>query len=146
MCSAPANIYGQETASDVSNSILQHVGYFHPTKAGTYSFEPNSADEVVYLWFGDNAKSGFSETNANLVAVANDDGLGQGTYEYNVQESDVGGYVPFRLLWINTQTCGQFSMIVNDPDGVQIVSRGLESTDEFGYDCGADTVAPPFEI
>lgn len=70
-------------------------------KVGIYLFEFNSVDEVVYLWFGDNVKLGFFEINVNFVVVVNDDGFGQGIYEYNVQESDVGGYVLFRLFWIN---------------------------------------------
>jgi hypothetical protein len=59
----------------------------------------------VYLWFYNDAKSDWTASNAD-VAVADNTGLGEQISLFEVEEANVGVYVPFRLAWVNTQICG----------------------------------------
>ncbi|KAM4063646.1 GLEYA motif domain-containing protein [Hirsutella rhossiliensis] len=124
-CNNPAIVYGHNVGSR-EYSVVQHVGYFHPSKKGTYTFNPYETDEAVYIWLGEKAKSGFTKNNVDIAR-----NWGQtltAPLQYYVKNA--GDYIPFRMLWVNAEGCSGFSLIVNDPEGYQIVSREKELSDK----------------
>jgi hypothetical protein len=138
----PINIYNTTHDTGLENTIVQNIGYFHPSKSGTYTFRLQNIDEGAYLWLGDKAKSGFTNCNADATAnYVNDD---KGTAEFQFPAT-AGEYVPFRALFANSVVCGQFDLQVTDPDGNTVISIDKEDTDgQFGFACGDNPQAPDF--
>ncbi|KAM4058544.1 GLEYA motif domain-containing protein [Hirsutella rhossiliensis] len=134
-------VYGSEVPTR-EYSVILHIGYFHPKKAGKYTFTPLYVDEAVLAWFGDKAKYGFTNTNMEVHGNWNAPST---PFTYTVQRA--GDYIPFRLMWANAQGGNGFSFLVNDPDGVQVVSREKPLIDDqFVFGCGAESRAPPFNF
>ncbi|XP_044717753.1 GLEYA domain-containing protein [Hirsutella rhossiliensis] len=138
-CTNPSIIYDKNVPS-LENIVLQHIAYFHPSKKGTYTFNVLEADDAAYIWFGKFAKDGFNSHNADITKFY---GQPQRTpLTYQVEKA--GAYIPFRLLYVNAQTCAAFSMTVKDPDGNEVVLT--EKNKQFVFGCSKDSKAPPFDF
>ncbi|RSL48861.1 hypothetical protein CEP54_012698 [Fusarium duplospermum] len=113
-------VYGTDTGTDAMYNIVQHIGYFHPNRAGTYTFNlpDRELDDVVYTWLGDSARSGYN--NGNAYYIADYYAPTARSFTYDVQNA--GDYIPFRLSWVNAQDGGGFGFSVTDPDGNVILS------------------------
>jgi len=97
--------------SNISTQILtattsyQYIGYFLPATTGIYTFGMAS-DDAGYLWFGSNAVSGYTTSNA-LIAQP---GIRGAVYSYsNNLLLTAGVYYPIRFMTgQNTGGAGQF--------------------------------------
>lgn len=124
---------------------MQHTGYFHPNKVGTYTFNlpGDQLDDVVYTWIGDPARSGYN--NGNAYYIADYYAPTSRSFTYDVQNA--GDYIPFRLSWVNAQQGGGFGFSVEDPDGNVILSDSTPTTDgQFVNGCANSVDAPPFDF
>ena len=81
-----------------TNTSHQFLGYFKAPKSGTFTFYMTS-DDGSYLWFGDNALSGFTTGNANVV------GGGSNTFAMAA-----GAYYPLRIQYGNAGGPGSLSV------------------------------------
>ncbi|KAL6789359.1 hypothetical protein J3E68DRAFT_439506 [Trichoderma sp. SZMC 28012] len=134
-----AIVYGTDTGNTIDYSIIQHIGYFVPAQAGTYTFSANAPvpDQSLYVWFGDIARLTWVNANADLIADGDSTAV-TNTYLRVVAPADVGTYIPIRILFVNPQDCGEFELTVQDPLGNVIVSREEQTTDgEFVSNCPA---------
>ncbi|RMJ18440.1 hypothetical protein CDV36_001930 [Fusarium kuroshium] len=138
-------VYGTNTGTDSMYNIVQHIGYFHPNKAGTYTFNlpGDELDDVVYTWFGDSARSGYNNGNAYYIA----DYYAPTARSFTYEVQNAGDYIPFRLAWVNAQDGGGFGFSVTDPDGNVILSDSTPTTDgQFVNGCADSVDAPPFDF
>ncbi|RSL50756.1 hypothetical protein CEP53_008688 [Fusarium sp. AF-6] len=138
-------VYGTNTGTDSLYNIVQHIGYFHPNKAGTYTFNlpGDELDDVVYTWFGDSARSGYNNGNAYYIA----DYYAPTARSFTYEVQNAGDYIPFRLAWVNAQGGGGFGFSVTDPDGNVILSDSTPTTDgQFVNGCADSVDAPPFDF
>ncbi|KAF4938817.1 hypothetical protein CGCF245_v004134 [Colletotrichum fructicola] len=110
--SVPINYGGVEgpPGSSMRCNILVHRGYIKATLPGAYEFlvtEPPRED-VMFVWFGDKAKSGaFNASNADIV-VPNDNGW---PYRFFVYFRDASEFISFRMFWSHGKgTPGSFSV------------------------------------
>ncbi|KKO96839.1 hypothetical protein THAR02_11061 [Trichoderma harzianum] len=134
-----AIVYGIDTGNSIDYSIIQHIGYFVPAQAGTYTFSANAPvpDQSLYVWFGNLAQLTWINANADLIADG-DWTVGTNTHLRVVAPAEVGTYIPIRILFVNPQDCGEFELTVQDPLGNVIVSREQQTTDgEFVSNCPA---------
>ncbi|KAL7908895.1 GLEYA domain-containing protein [Trichoderma velutinum] len=132
-----AKVYGTDTQSSIDFTIIQHIGFFVPKQQGTYTFKTNAPvpDQTLYAWFGENARQGWINTNADLIGDGNW-AAGSNTFLKVVAQADVGKYIPIRILFVNSQDCGEFGLTVQGPQGEILVSRDQKSTDgQFVSNC-----------
>ncbi|KAM6536190.1 hypothetical protein FALCPG4_002204 [Fusarium falciforme] len=138
-------VYGTDTGTNAQYNIVQHIGYFHPNKVGTYTFNlpGDQLDDVVYTWIGDPARSGYN--NGNAYYIADYYAPTSRSFTYDVQNA--GDYILFRLSWVNAQQGGGFGFSVEDPDGNVILSDSTPTTDgQFVNGCADSVDAPPFDF
>ncbi|KAJ3468027.1 hypothetical protein MRS44_002092 [Fusarium solani] len=138
-------VYGTDTGTNAQYNIVQHIGYFHPNKVGTYTFNlpGDQLDDVVYTWIGDPARSGYNNGNAYYIA----DYYAPTSRSFTFDVQNAGDYIPFRLSWVNAQQGGGFGFSVEDPDGNVILSDSTPTTDgQFVNGCADSVDAPPFDF
>ncbi|KAL7949646.1 GLEYA domain-containing protein [Trichoderma barbatum] len=131
-----AKVYGTDTGSSIDYSIIQHIGYFVPKQAGSYTFKTNAPtpDQSIYAWLGDRALKGWINTNADLIGDGNW-AAGSNTFLKVVLPVDVGKHIPVRILYVNSQDCGEFGLTVSGPQGDIIVSREKKTDEQFVSNC-----------
>lgn len=138
-----AQVYGTDTGTGIDYSIVHHIGYFRPKASGTYTFQVDDGlKQSVYLWLGDQARTGWKNNNANLIAD------GSWTVSFNtwlkvVSPSEVGQYIPIRILYANAQDCGQFGVTVIGPNNDVLVTKDKKTDDgQFLSNCAASADIP----
>ncbi|KAK1255175.1 hypothetical protein MKX08_009170 [Trichoderma sp. CBMAI-0020] len=138
-----AIVYGTNTGTSIDYSIIQHVGYFRPSTAGTYTFQvAPGLRQTVYVWLGANAIAGWTNLNANLIADGSST-VGLNTWLRVVSENEVGRYIPIRVLYANAQDCGEFDLSIIGPNNAVLVSRETSSTDgQLLSNCAASALLP----
>ena len=94
-----------------TNTSWQFIGYFHPQTTETYTFYLDT-DDAGYMWIGNNAKSGFTYTNA---FINNGGTHGSGAPVSNTISLTAGGYYPVRLVYGNLSGAGVFDLQFSTP-------------------------------
>ncbi|EHK25436.1 uncharacterized protein TRIVIDRAFT_10277, partial [Trichoderma virens Gv29-8] len=143
-----AHIYNTDVGSSVDYTIVQHIGYFIPKQLGTYSFKANAPvpDQSLYVWIGEKAQQGWINTNADLIADATWS-AGSNTFLKVVLPTDIGKYIPIRILYVNAQDCGEFALTIQGPTGEVLVSRDQKTTDgQFVSNCPEANDIPPIDF
>lgn len=106
--------------SIAENISYQWVGYFLAPTTGVYNFSLNS-DDGSYFWIGNNAVSGYTTSNANVVATFN-----TGTVTSSNIQLTAGTYYPIRVLYGNGTGAAYITLSFSGPG---IATR----TDGAGY-------------
>ncbi|KAK1462464.1 hypothetical protein CCUS01_08651 [Colletotrichum cuscutae] len=139
----PPTVYGKQEPGNSQYTIIQHIGYFHPTSTGNYVFNLGNVDDAVYLWLGSKAISSFSNGNADLIV----DYYETPTVQSFTFAATAGSYVPIRILQVNAQGCSKLAFYVTDPSGASIVSETIPvQNQQLTAGCPGSTVAPPFSF
>ncbi|KAH7059052.1 hypothetical protein B0J12DRAFT_772945 [Macrophomina phaseolina] len=113
---------------------VMHIGYLYARTTGTYTFTAANADDIVYLWTGSNAISGYTNSNANFMIYYTQV---PASYTITLQ---AGTYTPFRVFWGNEDGPGNFQFTITDPAGVPLLD-GTTSRDIVVSPCpGAPAV------
>ncbi|KAJ3956333.1 hypothetical protein N0V92_007115 [Colletotrichum tropicale] len=104
----PINYRGVQgpTGSTIKCNILVHRGYLKASLSGSYEFIVGEADDVVMVWLGDKAKSGFNANNADITVQK---GFRSYPYSEFIYFETVEEYIPFRIFWSNGRGGGAFS-------------------------------------
>ncbi|PNP44645.1 hypothetical protein TGAMA5MH_03452 [Trichoderma gamsii] len=138
-----ARVYGTDAGTGIDYSIIQHIGYFRPKEAGTYTFQVDAGiKQAVYVWLGLHARAGWKNINANLIVDGNTP-AGLNTWLRVVSPREVGRYIPIRILYVNAQDCGGFGLTVTGPNNNILVTRQRNSDDgEFLSNCIASADIP----
>lgn len=137
----PTSIYGSPPLK--SDFIaLNHRGYIYAVEGGTYTFTSLLADEIVLIWLGPYAYSGWTRENAVLQDAWFSPTSGQQvTY---MAELEQGQYYALRIVYANAQTNAAERISITAPDGTVIL--GVDSVPNqyvVQYSCDGVT-APPY--
>ncbi|KAF9880626.1 methyltransferase domain-containing protein [Colletotrichum karsti] len=119
--SRPIQYYGVSgrAGSTFECNVIHHRGYIEVTSPGAYSVVPETPDDVILAWVGDNAESdNFEARNSNIA------GRCCGTpapYRFEVEPFDgLSKYIPFRIFYANAGGPGGFGIRVVDAPGNQV--------------------------
>lgn len=156
-------IYGSAQDYPASYFVLNHRGYvgialieirnrmndFSLTRllqifaqvTGTYTFTTSNADDIVFLYLGQNAYKGYTRDNADATAVCC-------SYPGNTASATIalvqGQYMPFRIVFGQQGGPVIFSLSVTAPDGTVILDSNTQNSPfVVQYSCDG-TSAPAF--
>ncbi|KAF9877502.1 hypothetical protein CkaCkLH20_05202 [Colletotrichum karsti] len=140
----PINYNGVKgpAGSNFRCNIVVHRGYIKASYPGSYELYINEPEDVMFVWVGDKAKSGFNAGNADIRAQE-----GRNTFPYStfIYFETVEEYIPFRIFWANGKGPGSFSvglypdyvLIIDLPEGVVVDNPVLYSN------CSGDASPAP---
>lgn len=131
------SIYGSSQTFNSEYFSLNHVGYIFAQVTGTYTFTLSNVDDIVFLWHGDKAISGWTRGNADVTAIYSVLPTSSGTVDL-VQ----GQYLPFRIVFGNAQGAIKFTVQLAAPDGTVILDSNTQDS-KFLVQYSCDGVAAP---
>jgi hypothetical protein len=101
-----------KTANSADNFAIELFGYFvvPADQGGVWTLSFTNIDDVGYLWIGDKALSGYSNANADLIAV-----LGSNTTSVYLA-GDSMNYL--RIHYIEYTLTASFNLLFTSPSGV----------------------------
>ncbi|KAH8896537.1 hypothetical protein GQ53DRAFT_524502 [Thozetella sp. PMI_491] len=146
----PLNLYEYSaTTGDSSLFMMQHRGYLHLTKIGTYTFSaPKPVDDIFGIWLYDNAKNGWTYGNSAHFSTFNNHGSTgkMGPVTITVTSTNNGTYVPFRIVWMNSDGPYGLDFRLTDPDGNDLLSKTSVKNHQIITSCSGNGVtgAPAF--
>ena len=111
-----STFYNNPITETTTNFAIMHVGYVYAKQSGTYTFEIDAADDIVYIWCGPLAYAGFDSANALLMTTYLNPGVTATMYMVE------GTYYPLRVLWDQGGGPGSFAMTITAPDGSSILN------------------------
>ncbi|KAI2624278.1 GLEYA domain-containing protein [Hypoxylon sp. NC1633] len=132
------SVYGSSQQFPGDDFALNHRGYLFAPETGTYTITVPGADDVLFVWWGPVARSGWTRANANLV-------LAYGTPSTSRTVDLVAGqYLPLRMVYGQDGGLANFQISVAAPDGtVFIDSNTANSPYVVRFSCDG-TSAPPY--
>ncbi|KAF5528177.1 hypothetical protein CGCA056_v001889 [Colletotrichum aenigma] len=103
-------VRGPENSTFECN-VIQHRGYIQVTAPGTYSVIPETSDDVILIWVGNNARTGqFSASNSNKSGRCCST---PSPYNFTVEPFDgLFEYIPYRIFYANAAGPGGFGVRV----------------------------------
>lgn len=111
--------------------VINYRGYFIPSVTGSYTFSTKYADDLVLLWFGSSAYSGW--TRSNVVIDANYGNFpGDNQVHYYTIPLVAGFYYPIRIMYANSDGPGLFELDLTGPSGQPVPFTG---TNLVGFSC-----------
>lgn len=120
--SSPNELYGNNVNINLATVI--HQGFFLAPETGDYTFSFGQADDVVLLWLGQTAYSGWTRQNADVERTYLAAGGGQTQTTKTLQK---GRYYPMRVAWADQGGGVGMSLTISAPDGTVL------SSDDGGY-------------
>lgn len=132
-------MYSDTTQSfSTSDITLIHRGFVYARTTGTYTFTSINPDDIILVWTGNNAISGFTRANANIAKA-----YPAGTTSFTILLT-AGQYEPFRVQWANGGVPGFLGFRINGPTGAVLFDTN-GSTDVVTAACdGRTPVFPAF--
>lgn len=124
--------YGQP-ARDVQRLGINERGYLYAYQTGTYVFDLQYSDDVVAVWVGDVAYSGYNRQNTNLFGTYSSY---KTDYNRDMQFSIFlagATYTPFRIITANTGGPGGYTFVLSAPDGTQIAGFSSDASTSQNY-------------
>jgi hypothetical protein len=139
--SIPQTIYGNPNKFQSDYFVVNHRGYLYARESGTYSFQSQNPDDIVMVWVGPNAYSGYNGNKGNWI-LRNPYGTGNTVATVDLVQ---GQYYPLRVIFANAQQAAQLHFSVRSPDGTSIIdSDGNVNTQYLvQYSCDG-TTAPKY--
>ncbi|TIA26524.1 hypothetical protein D6C81_00676 [Aureobasidium pullulans] len=135
------SLYGSSTQVSSQYFILNHRGYIFAQVPGTYTFIISNPDDIVFLYLGDNAVSGWTRGNANAVASCCSNYPTRASTSYTLEAGD---YLPFRIFFGQQGGPVRFAFSITAPDGTVILDNNTSESDfVVQYSCDG-TSAPAF--
>jgi len=106
-----------------NNLTLDHTFYVFANQDGWYSMNMPQGDNIVLVWLGAKAVSGWTRANADLTQYYTSSPT-KVPQTVTVQLK-MGQYLPVRLQWGNRQGDGEVDLNVYGPDGVPVMYSNL---------------------
>ncbi|KAK9416768.1 putative PA14 domain-containing protein [Seiridium unicorne] len=111
-------VYGSSVQFDGDYFAVDHKGYIFAPTTGTYKLTMSQVDDTVFLWFGSNAQSGWTRSNAALIV-----NLGSDTATVDLT---AGQYLPIRIMFAQGQGKASFKLSIEAPDGSVLVDSNTQ--------------------
>ncbi|KAF3922020.1 hypothetical protein ABW20_dc0106004 [Dactylellina cionopaga] len=137
----PIDIYGtkHDFGQYADNIAINHRGYIFAPQDGKYTFSLPSSDDITLIWVGQNAYSGYTRQNADIVQKFVSSGGTPVTTQIDLKK---GTYTPIRIVWANRGGAGNFKIRITAPDNSVLLDEDSESNDYIvQYSC--DNVSAP---
>ncbi|GAP84204.1 putative conidiospore surface [Rosellinia necatrix] len=136
------SIYNYSTPVPTTYFALNHHAYLWACEAGDWRFDIGRVDDIVQLWVGDKAYSGWADENTDARVVYNA-GSSAGSFVATLRG---GGFVPIRVLFANAQGGGAFQLNVTSPGGTVVHQTGRNTENDYfvRYSCHGEPHAPEF--
>lgn len=118
-------------------------GYLYAPTNGTYTFNVTGVDDLVLIWLGTNAYSGWTRANANEIVAYNQTAghAGLGVFTYTMTAAS---YNPFRIVFAQGQGAAVFSISIKSPDSTVLLdSKTSSSPYVLTHSCD-NTTAPAY--
>ncbi|THZ73529.1 hypothetical protein D6C84_09655 [Aureobasidium pullulans] len=133
-------VYGKAlTYAQASVLTLNHVFYlFAGHGTGYYSINLPQADDITLVWIGQNALSGYTRANANMLQTYVQGTPTPVTLAFFLSANT---YTPIRVIFGNGAEVGNFQMNMYAPDGTQILgsnagtNTGMMNPDIVQFPC-----------
>jgi len=125
--------YGGTVNAPCDYNIIDHRLYLHPLFPGVYTFSVSVADDLLALWLGPNAVSGFSIDNVAFKWEWASQPWPN--FQYTVSPSAVGTFIPMRVLWANNGGRGALGVSLKDPNGLEILGANTDVSDQIVWRC-----------
>jgi hypothetical protein len=139
-----SQVYGKGPVFPASNITINNRGYLYAEESGNYTFSAPSVDDILLIWLGPNAYNNYTRSNADLVQNYIDPrsgGSSATTYSVFLQN---GTYTPFRFLYANAQSKGDYALNVTAPDGSTIIDGTTTQQSPYLVQYSCDCSAPEF--
>ena len=131
------SVYNSPKFINSTYFAIDHRGYLFARENGKYTFQSDDADDIVFIWIGNLAYSGWTRSNANLVDVYPN----SATFSLTLTE---GSYYPLRILFGNAEQIASFNFKISAPDGSIIInSTTVSSPYLVQYACDTE-LAPEY--
>ncbi|KAH6653178.1 GLEYA domain-containing protein [Truncatella angustata] len=129
-----------------NNIALNYRGYLYAGQTGTFTFEVSSADDIVLVWAGAAAYSGWTRANALLDVTYPEIGAGSGNGGSIVgtYATTAGTYIPLRILFSQGDGPFGFNVKVTAPDGTVVLSASSSTSDYLVTHSCDGTSAPAY--
>lgn len=135
----PIQIYGASgpANSDEEYNAVDHRGFLVPNQQGTYLLTVPYTDDIQLAWVGNTAlgSTGWTVNNAQLVSTLD---YQYQTYQINVDATQVGSYIPFRIFWANGPGPAGFLANIQDPSGACILGEYSVKNDQIIASCSGN--------
>ncbi|KAK6527452.1 hypothetical protein TWF694_004441 [Orbilia ellipsospora] len=118
---------------------IQYRGYFFAPRTALYTFNVSSVHDILLIWTGDNAYTGFTKQNADAIALRNGTTTGSFQMIYNIT---AGTLFPFRLQFADGGGGGGFDFNIKDDIGILYVKDYTASNYLVAFGC--DGIVPSF--
>lgn len=141
------SIYGSSYKVPLWNFAVSHRGYIKASAPGAYTFQFSNIDDIVLIWTGTNAKTGWTRGNADAVAYWNQpspgqtSGQGSATAKYTLAK---GQYLPFRIIYANGGGPFAFDVTVTNPKGATILGSSSKPNSGVEIQSCSNNKAPMF--
>jgi len=120
---------------------LNYRGYLYAGQTGTFTFSVSQADNLVLIWAGSLAYSGWTRSNAFMDVTFQElgGGGGAGTATYT---ASAGQYIPLRIVFAQGTGPFNYALQVTAPDGT-VVLNGNSATNKFLVQHSCDGTSAP---
>ncbi|KAI5272739.1 hypothetical protein E4T47_04101 [Aureobasidium subglaciale] len=122
--------------------ILNQRGYIFAQVPGTYTFTISQPDDIVFLYLGQTALSGWNQGNAAAVAAWDNPNFGR--YDTASYTLKAGDYLPFRIFFGQQGGPVKFAFSITAPDGTVILDSNTAESDFIVQHSCDGTTAPAF--
>lgn len=128
-------MYGSSMDFEMAYFVVNHRGYLYAETADTYTAEATTADDMVFVWVGGNAYSGWGRWNKNF-QTAFYISPGSGSASFNMT---AGSYMPLRIVYVQAQGSARFdSELIGQDRTVTLNSETTPSPYIVQYGCSAE--------
>lgn len=142
--SSTFNFYGY--TENCNYLALNYRGYLYAGQTGTFTFTISSADDIVLIWAGAAAYSGWTRANALLDVTYPEIGSGSGNGGSIVATyaATAGDYIPLRILFSQGDGAFGFNVGISAPDGTVVLSASSSTSDYLIRNSCDGTSAPAY--
>jgi hypothetical protein len=136
----PTSIYGDLLHPfSTEYFAVDHRGYLFAAQDGVYSFQSTSPDDIIMVWLGPNAYSGWNNNTGNWI-LRDPFGAGKNVATATLSQ---GQYYPIRVLFANGQQSAELHFNVSAPDGTSIVDSDGSINAQFLVQRSCDGSSAP---
>lgn len=138
---AQISLYGSQQSFPANEFILNHRGYIYAEQSGNYTVSTTADDDIMIVWLGILAYSGWTRSNANLESAFPT--LNTVTYTANLVQ---GQYYALRLMFGQAGGAAIESITITDPSGAVILGASSTANPSvIQYSCDG-TTAPHYPL
>jgi hypothetical protein len=140
-CASTASKYSFYGHSELCDEFtLNYRGYIYAPQTGTFTITVTAAKNLLLVWAGPDAYSGYMRDNAIIDVTYNTLPAGGKPANY---AANAGDYIPLRIMFSQGSGPFEFDVKVTAPDGTVILSDSSAASEYLVWK-SYDGTAPPY--